>query len=468
MALGAVSLGRAITANWGSMSDTLRNQLTAITAGVGTFFLALGLILTLSGANVPLGIGLIIAGATNLATAVAMNWGSVKPSIETVISAITGVVSGATLALGALLVFTGASIPLGVGLLLSGAAGLASVEALNWNGMSDKTKEEVSTITSIVGTSLLALGAILAFTGVAPALGIPMMVVGASVLATTIALNWNSMSAQLKSTLTTVTTLVGTFLLALGAVIVFSGAGLPLGIALIAAGAAGLATAVSLNLDAAKDMVKAVLSSIVAIISVSSAAIGLLLCLTGVGIPLGIGLILLGMKGSHTASNISINPITSWAKAVVNGVIDIFETGVNFIVSMLNKLSFTVPDWVAGIGGETFGLHFSSVHIPRLATGGLITGPTYSLIGEGRYHEAVLPLNSDVYSRIAQGIEDNSSTGIGNLSFGQLVSELVSLRKTVEGLDLNVKLYANNREIAESANAGNRLLNRARSQIAAN
>ena len=468
MAVGAVGLAADIAVNWNGMTPQLRNTLVTITSAVSGFLLALGILLALTGANIPLGIGLIALGAVSLAASVGLNWNSTQGNVGTTLSGITGIVSGAVLALGALLALTGAAVPLGIGLMLVGAVGIASSVALNWNSMSDETRESLSTITAIVGGAMLALGAILTLTGVAPALGIPMMAVGASVLATTIALNWNSMSVQLKSTLTTVTTLVGTFLLALGAVIAFSGAGLPLGIALIAVGAANLATAVSLNLDATKDMIKTVLSSILAIISASSAAIGLLLCLTGVGIPLGIGLILLGMKGSHAASSISTNPITNWPKAVVNGVIDIFETGVNFIVSMLNKLSFTVPDWVAGIGGETFGLHFTPVHIPRLATGGLITGPTYSLIGEGKDHEAVLPLNSDVYSRIAQGIKDNSSTGIGDLNFGQLVSELVSLRKTVEGLDLNVKLYANNREIAESANAGNRLLNRARSPIAAN
>jgi len=42
--------------------------------------------------------------------------------------------------------------------------------------------------------------------------------------------------------------------------------------------------------------------------------------------------------------------------------------------------------------------------IRAMATGGLVTGPTNALIGEGRDNEAVLPLNSDVYNQLARGI----------------------------------------------------------------
>ena len=55
----------------------------------------------------------------------------------------------------------------------------------------------------------------------------------------------------------------------------------------------------------------------------------------------------------------------------------------------VGKLSFTVPGWVPGIGGKGFNVP----DIPMLADGGIVTGPTLAMIGEGREPEAVIPLS---------------------------------------------------------------------------
>lgn len=54
----------------------------------------------------------------------------------------------------------------------------------------------------------------------------------------------------------------------------------------------------------------------------------------------------------------------------------------------IGKLSFSVPNWVPGIGGKGFDVP----DIPMLAQGGIVTGPTLAMIGE-RGPEAVIPLN---------------------------------------------------------------------------
>ena len=50
---------------------------------------------------------------------------------------------------------------------------------------------------------------------------------------------------------------------------------------------------------------------------------------------------------------------------------------INWIVDGLNKISFDIPDWVPGIGGEHWGVNipranFGRVSIPRLAQGAVI------------------------------------------------------------------------------------------------
>ena len=59
----------------------------------------------------------------------------------------------------------------------------------------------------------------------------------------------------------------------------------------------------------------------------------------------------------------------------------------------MNRLSFTAPDWVPGIGGKRWGVNIPQ--IPRLAKGGIISQPTQAIIGEaGR--EAVVPLENNM------------------------------------------------------------------------
>jgi hypothetical protein len=61
---------------------------------------------------------------------------------------ITAVISGFLLAIGTILVVTGANIPLGLGLMAVGAVGLAASVMANWNGMSERLAK---VLTSLLG-----------------------------------------------------------------------------------------------------------------------------------------------------------------------------------------------------------------------------------------------------------------------------------------------------------------------------
>ena len=79
--------------------------------------------------------------------------------------------------------------------------------------------------------------------------------------------------------------------------------------------------------------------------------------------------------------------IVNLAKAPINGVI----SAINWVLEKINSISVTIPDWVPGLGGETFGFHIPT--IPQLAEGGVATSPTLAEIGEGGEPEAVMPLS---------------------------------------------------------------------------
>lgn len=135
MAIGAAGLASAIVPNWGSMSDEMQTAVTAVLAVLGTAGLVIGAILTFSSANIPLGIGLMIAGAGLLGTAVALNWETIKEKLQGSVGKIMAIVSGALLVLGLIFVLTGVGIPLGIGMMLAGAAGLATTAAVNWEAL---------------------------------------------------------------------------------------------------------------------------------------------------------------------------------------------------------------------------------------------------------------------------------------------------------------------------------------------
>jgi hypothetical protein len=132
---GAGLLVGALALNNEAIVEAIRGPLGAIMAIVGAALLVIGIILVCSGTITPLSIGLILAGAGSLATTVALNWNAIIEALQGPIGAITAIVSGALLVLGIILVCTGVGIPLGLGLILAGAAGLATVAAVNWDAI---------------------------------------------------------------------------------------------------------------------------------------------------------------------------------------------------------------------------------------------------------------------------------------------------------------------------------------------
>lgn len=79
--------------------------------------------------------------------------------------------------------------------------------------------------------------------------------------------------------------------------------------------------------------------------------------------------------------------IVNLAKAPINGVI----SAINWVISKINSISVTIPDWVPGVGGKPLGFNIPT--IPQLAEGGVATSPTLAEIGEGGEPEAVMPLS---------------------------------------------------------------------------
>jgi hypothetical protein len=395
MMVGAVTLGTTIAANW----DTIKEFLTSpIGAVVGLFagiaLLALGAIFAFGGASLPLGIALMLAGAGTLAAEIGLNWNAVTTALTSPIGTVVGLFAGlALLALGAILTFSGVALALGIPLMVVGAATLAAEASLNWDSVKSALQGPIGKIIALVGAAFLVLGAVLAFSGVALPLGIALMAIGAASLAAVAALNWETIKTALQGPIGEVVAAVSIAFLAIGAILAFSGVGLPLGIALMAVGAAGLTAVVALNWDTIITALQGPIGLVTALVGVSLLALGAILCFSGVGIPLGIGLLAAGgvslaaaiapnwdyipdkLKGIWKSIEDGTKSFINWMVSGIEWMVNKVISGINWMIDQLNKVSFHVPDWVPKIGGKHFGLDISplsDVSLPRLAQGAVI------------------------------------------------------------------------------------------------
>ena len=253
----AAGFGSSSAATAPDFYGLVNDELSAIAElFTGVFLLALGAIFTFSGAHILLGLGLMVIGALAVWDAVSTNWGAIASYLQGSIGLIVGIVSGALLAIGAILVFSGASIPLGLGLMIAGAIGLAATVAANWDSIIAALQGPMGKLVAMISGALLVIGVILAFSGVQIGLGIGLMIAGAAGLAATAAVNWDSIVTALQGPVGKIVAIVSAALLVLGVILLFTGAGIPLGLGLIAAGAAGLAVAIIPNWDFIADAVK--------------------------------------------------------------------------------------------------------------------------------------------------------------------------------------------------------------------
>lgn len=337
MAAGAVGLAATVGLNWTAMSSELASTLALITGVVGGFLLALGAIMAFSGANLPLGIALMALGGASLVTAAVINWHNSDRHLTDALTTLTGVLAGASLAVGAMLAFTGVATGVGIALMAIGAVTLVSAAALNWNSIPDALASPLSRVGLLVSGATLALGAILAFSGCMP-LGIALMAIGATSLVSVMALNWNGLSDEIQNVIAIITTVVSVAFLAIGAALAFSGANIPLGLALLAAGAVTMGTAIMPNWNDLSDNVQQKISMITTVVGGALLVVGAILALSGVALPLGLGLMAAGALSLGAVATLNWDFVVNSIKKVVSVITGILS-GALIVLGVLLCLS---------------------------------------------------------------------------------------------------------------------------------
>lgn len=451
MALGGASLVTAAVINWHNSDQHLTDALTTLTGVLAGASLAVGAMLAFTGVAIGLGIALMAVGAVTLVSAAALNWNSLPDALASPLSRVGLLVSGATLALGAILAFSGC-MPLGIALMAIGATSLVSVMALNWNGLSDEIQNVIAVITTVVSVAFLAIGAALAFSGANIPLGLALLAAGAVMMGTAIMPNWNDLSDNVQQKISMITTVVGGALLAVGAILALSGVALPLGLGLMAAGALSLGASAALNWDFVVNSIKKVVSVITGILSGALIVLGVLLCLSGAGVGLGLAVLAAGLSLSYAAWTLDDNPITRFVRQMANSIIGL----VNGVIDAINDM-FHIQFNGLSVMGITlipaFDIRLVDIpHIPFFEDGGFPNEGQLFIAREagaemvGAMGRRTAVANND---QIVEGI----SAGVSIANDG-VIAAIYALLNVVEEKDFSVNIGDN--QIGESYDRYNR------------
>lgn len=451
MALGGASLVTAAVINWHNSDRHLTDALTTLTGVLAGASLAVGAMLAFTGVATGLGIALMAVGAVTLVSAAALNWNSIPDALASPLSRVGLLVSGATLALGAILAFSGC-MPLGIALMAIGATSLVSVMALNWNGLSDEIQNVIAIITTVVSVAFLAIGAALAFSGANIPLGLALLAAGAVTMGTAIMPNWNDLSDNVQQKISMITTVVGGALLAVGAILALSGVALPLGLGLMAAGALSLGAVATLNWDFVVNSIKKVVSVITGILGGALIVLGVLLCLSGAGVGLGLAVLAAGLSLSYAAWTLDDNPITRFVRQMANSIIGL----VNGVIDAINDM-FHIQFNGLSVMGITlipaFDIRLVDIpHIPFFEDGGFPNEGQLFIAREagaemvGAMGRRTAVANND---QIVEGI----SAGVSVANDG-VIAAIYALLNVVEEKDFSVNIGDN--QIGESYDRYNR------------
>lgn len=306
-------------------------------------------------------------------------------------------------------------------------------------------KEKVDELTLFLSGALLLIGMVLALSGANIPLGLGLMAVGAIGLASEIAADWDSVKRIIEEKADLIAG-ISVVLFAVGLILALTGVALPLGIGLMVTGAAGFATAAVLNWDSVKQQLARVLASCMAVVSGGWMVVGTLLCLSGAGLGLGLAMIAAGIAGSITAWNISDNPITRFVKNMANGIIGI----VNKIIDAINSL-FHIQFKGLKIGGvqiipkiDTRLLNIPK--IPMLAQGAVIppNREFMAILGDQRHGTNIeAPLETIQEAVAAVMAEYESSNLAGHEATAEILRQILSAVLGIEVGDTTIGQAAN-------------------------
>ena len=346
MVAGALTVYGVYASDGGEAAKTLvKTGLSKILIAIGPMIAILGVVLMMTG-NIPWGLGLLIAGIALFAVGeVAENWDLLSTNLVGALANMLIDISPYIALFGAVLLFVPGQQFLGIGLIIAGIALFAVGEVgANWELLGTNLTSALTKIFSEISPYIAVFGLLLAMVPGMMALGIGMIIAGVAMFAVSaIAPNWDSITQALRGPLGKTLAMIGGFLVVLGLMLIFSGVGIPLGVGMLLAGGVSLAAAIAPNWNFIIGKIKYVWQKI------------------------------------KEFWNSYIAPIftAAWwqniGKNIMNGLISGIERGINWVLGGVSDMVNGITGILNKIPGVNIGrVNWGNVHIPRLAQGAVI------------------------------------------------------------------------------------------------
>ena len=313
-----------------SIQDALSAILELLT---GAALLAIGAILVFTGASIPVGLALMVAGALAIVDAVTSNPEAIKALLQGGLGEALSIIGPLVAVIGVLLVITG-HILIGISLIIMGAAIWATGAASGDEGdFIQNILTRLSEAAAVIGPLIAVLGVFLVITGHI-LLGVAFIIAGAALWAVGKAAgDEGDFVENIKTRLSEAAVVVGPLIAVLGVLLVIMG-NILMGISFIIAGAAIWAVGKAAGDEG--DFIQNILTRLqeaAEVIGPWIAIIGIVLLVAG-QIALGIGLIVLGIA------------IFAFSKMEMDGGESLIDT----IVSALSAAMVEISPYIAIIG----------------------------------------------------------------------------------------------------------------------
>lgn len=388
MVAGALTIYGVYASDGGEAAKTLvETGLSKILIAIGPMIAILGVVLMLTG-NIPWGLGLLIAGIALFAVGeVAENWDLLSTNLVGALANMLIDISPYIALLGAVLLFVPGQQALGIGLIIAGIALFAVGEVgANWELLGTNLTSALTKIFSEISPYIAVFGLLLAMVPGMMAVGIGMIVAGIAMFAfSVIAPNWDSITQALRGPLGKTLAMIGGFLVVLGLMLIFSGVGIPLGIGMLLAGGVSLAAAIAPNWNFIIGKIKYVWQKIKE------------------------------FWNSYIAPVFTAAWWQNLGKNIMNGLIYGIERGINWVLGGVSDMVNGITGILNKIPGVDIGrVNLGNVHIPRLAQGAVIPANRefLAVLGDQK-HGTNIEAPADLIRQIVRE-EVKNSGGVGN------------------------------------------------------
>ncbi len=255
----------------------------------------------------------------NLLDGATPNGSIFKQEISSTLTAIMGIVGMALVALGCILLFSG-KIAWGIGFIIAGAGAFGVTAAtLRNDTVSKETKNALTNALIITGIVAILIGLLLCMAS-RWGIGIGLIAIGAAGIVTPVVLNWDGIKQQLQTSFGDWLAIGGSIAIVLGMLLCFASL-LPLGIGLIVLGLGARVAPIVANWDAIKNKVVEVFNTVIDWVKTYGLLVlGILLCLSGVGFSIGLALIIKWAKDGSENGVPLAETIVDKVKVVWNAV----------------------------------------------------------------------------------------------------------------------------------------------------